>query len=180
MAASLLIVGLGNPGHEYAMTRHNIGFWALDHLAGTYRIQVGSVRHHALVGSGSIRGWKVVLAKPETFMNLSGKSVKALLAAEGLGPEGLLVLHDEMDVLLGKVKLNTTGGDAGHNGIASIIEALGTREFRRLRIGIGKPPRNFEGADWVLSPFEADERPLAEEAAAEAAGRAAEIAASQK
>lgn len=175
MASATLLVGLGNPGPEYALTRHNVGFWALDRVSQANRIPVRTSRHHSLMGSGSIGGWRVVLAKPQTYMNLSGKAVEALLRAEGLGPESLIVLHDDMDIFLGRVKLSTTGGDAGHNGIGSIIETLGTQEFRRLRIGLGRPPKDVDGADWVLTPFLESEREAVEEAVALAAERAVAI-----
>ncbi|MEE9276220.1 MAG: aminoacyl-tRNA hydrolase [bacterium] len=175
MASSTLVVGLGNPGPEYALTRHNVGFWAIDRLAGALRIRVDAPAGHSLVGRGQIRGWRVILAKPQIFMNLSGKAVRALLKSEGLGPEDLILMHDDMDIALGRVKLNTTGGDAGHNGVSSVLEHLATGDFRRLRIGLGRPPHNVEGADWVLSPFEESEREAAEAAAGEAADRVAEL-----
>lgn len=172
MASATLLVGLGNPGPEYALTRHNVGFWALDRVSQANRIPVRTSRHHSLMGSGSIGGRRVVLAKPQTYMNLSGKAVGALLRAEGLGPERLIVLHDDMDIFLGGVKLKTSGGDAGHNGIRSIIDSIGSEDFRRLRIGLGRPPRDVDGADWVLSPFQESEREAVEEAVALAAERA--------
>jgi len=173
MASPLVLVGLGNPGPEYALTRHNVGFWALDRISEAHRIPIRTPRHHSLMGAGSIGGQRVVLAKPQTYMNLSGKAVRALLRAEGLGPESLIVLHDDMDIFLGRVKFNTTGGDGGHNGIRSIIEALGSREFRRLRIGLGRPPVAMgDRSDWLLSPFEASELEAVEESVTLAAERA--------
>lgn len=173
MASPTLLVGLGNPDPEYTLTRHNVGFWALDRISKANRIPVRTPRHHSLVGAGNIGGRRVVLAKPQTYMNLSGRAVRALLRAEGVGPESLIVIHDDMDIFLGRVKYNTTGGDGGHNGIRSIIEALGTREFRRLRIGLGRPPVAVEDrSDWVLSPFEESEREAIEEGVSLAAERA--------
>ena len=173
MASATLLVGLGNPGPEYALTRHNVGFWALHRISQAPRIPVRPSRPPSLMGSGSIGGRRVVLAKPQTYMNLSGKAVRALLRAEGLGPESLIVLHDDMDIFLGRMKLSTTGGDAGHNGIASIIETLGSGEFRRLRIGLGRPPKDVEDrADWLLSPFPVAELEAVEEAVVLAAERA--------
>ncbi|MEK6710401.1 MAG: aminoacyl-tRNA hydrolase [Nitrospinota bacterium] len=169
----MLLVGLGNPGPEYALSRHNVGFWALDRISKAHRIVVRSPRHHSLVGRGVIGGCPALLAKPQTYMNLSGKAVRALLRAEGLGAESLIVLHDDMDIPLGKVKLKTTGGDAGHNGIASIIESLGMRDFRRLRIGLGRPPEEVEDrADWLLSPFLDSELEVIEEGIDRVADRA--------
>ena len=174
MGPSKLIVGLGNPGPEYALTRHNIGFWAMDRLSETYRIPIRKMSHRAVMGFGTLRGASVALAKPQTYMNESGKAVRAILKSEGLSASDLLVLHDDMDIALGRVKLSTTGGDAGHNGIGSIIEYLGTRDFARLRIGLGSRPREMKGTDWVLIPFLEEEIEDAQNAAEEAAERAAE------
>ncbi len=172
MATAALIVGLGNPGTEYALTRHNLGFWAVDSMARTHRIPMNDWKHHAVMGRGSLRGWKCVLAKPQTFMNASGRAVRTILRAEGLVPEDLLVIHDDMDIALGRVKRKEAGGDAGHNGIRSIIESLGTNAFSRLRVGLGRPPRGADGADWVLKPFRAHELEAAESAVDEAVRRA--------
>jgi PTH1 family peptidyl-tRNA hydrolase len=127
-----------------------------------------------LVGYGSIRGHNIALVKPKTYMNDSGRAVGAILKSEGLGSEHLLVMHDDMDIALGRVKLKTSGGDAGNNGIASIIETLGTREFDRLRIGLGPRPRHIGGADWVLSVFPEEQLEIAREGAQLAAERALE------
>lgn len=176
MTSPVLIVGLGNPGPEYALTRHNVGFWAVDRFARRYRIRVGKEKgFYFSAGTGSVEGWPVILAKPHTYMNLSGKAVRALLAAKGVGPEDLVVFHDDMDIALGKVKLKTSGGDAGHKGIRSIIQSIGTGEFRRLRIGLGRPPGDVDGAEWVLSPFQENELEFAEEGIERAAERAAEL-----
>ena len=174
MGLSKVIVGLGNPGPEYAFTRHNLGFWAADLLSGMFRIPITKAAARSLVGYGSVRGNKVALAKPKTYMNESGRAIKALLHAEGLGPEHLLVLHDDMDIALGRVKFKSSGGDAGHNGIGSIIESLATEEFDRLRIGLGVRPRGVDGADWVLSSFLEDEMEIAREGAQAAADRVVE------
>lgn len=172
MGLSKLIVGLGNPGPEYALTRHNVGFWAMDRLSEMYRIPIRKNSYHAVMGFGSVRGIQIGLAKPQTYMNESGKAVRAMLKSEGLGPSDVIVLHDDMDIALGRVKLNTTGGDAGHNGVGSIIDSLGMREFARLRIGLGRRPQGVEGADWVLTPFLEEELEAAETAVQEAAERA--------
>jgi PTH1 family peptidyl-tRNA hydrolase len=174
MGFSRVIVGLGNPGPEYVFTRHNLGFWAVDLLSDVYRIRVNKTAAHSLVGYGSIRGHNIALVKPKTYMNDSGRAVGAILKSEGLGSEHLLVMHDDMDIALGRVKLKTSGGDAGNNGIASIIETLGTREFDRLRIGLGPRPRHIGGADWVLSVFPEEQLEIAREGAQLAAERALE------
>lgn len=180
MGPSKMIVGLGNPGPEYALTRHNIGFWAIDKLSEAYRIPVRKMSRHSVVGLGTIRGVQVILAKPQTYMNLSGKAVRGLLDSEGLGPEDLIVLHDDMDIAFGRVKLSTTGGDAGHNGVGSVIEFLGTRDFARLRIGLGRRPSGMDGAEWVLTPFYEEELDTAHSSAEEAAERAAEWVSQRK
>ena len=180
MAASRIIIGLGNPGPEYALTRHNLGFWAVDLLSEIFRIPVEKKGARSLLGYGSVRGVHIVLVKPNTFMNESGRAVKAAVQLEGLGPADVLILHDDMDIALGHVKFSGAGGDAGHNGIASIIESLGTKEFDRVRIGLGVRPRNVDGADWVLSPFLDDEVEAARAGARESADRAVEWLAGKK
>ncbi len=172
MGLSKLIVGLGNPGPAYALTRHNVGFWALDRISEMYRIPIRANSHHAVMGSGSVRGVQIGLAKPQTYMNESGKAVRSMLKSEGLGPQDVIVIHDDMDIALGRVKLSTTGGDAGHNGIGSIIDSLGTREFARLRIGLGRRPQGVDGVDWVLTPFLEEELEAVETAVQQAAERA--------
>lgn len=174
MGPSKLIVGLGNPGPEYVLTRHNIGFWAMDRLSEMYRIPIREKSHHTVMGFGSVRGIRIALAKPQTYMNESGKAVRAILKSEGLRPLDMIVLHDDMDIALGRVKLSTTGGDAGHNGIGSIISSLGTGDFTRLRIGLGRRPEGVDGADWVLTPFVEEELEAVEAAVQEAAERAVE------
>ncbi len=175
MAARTVILGLGNPGTEYALTRHNVGFWALDRLSACHRIPLDQDRHFGLTGAGNIRGWKVLLAKPMTYVNLSGKAAKSLLAAEGLGAGGLIVLHDDMDIALGRVKLKFSGGDAGHHGVESIIHSLGTEEFHRLRIGIGRPPEEADPAEWLLSPLLEEELEAIQNAVSIAADRVVEM-----
>lgn len=173
--AAALIVGLGNPGIEYALTRHNLGFWAVDRMARAHRVSMNDSKHYSVLGSGSLRGWKFILAKPRTFMNLSGKAVRSLMLGEGLGPEDLLVMHDDMDIELGRVKFKKSGGDAGHNGVGSIIHSLGTDAFSRLRIGVGRPPREMNGADWLLDAFLEHELEAVEPAVEEAVRRAGDF-----
>ena len=172
MAVAVLIVGLGNPGTEYALTRHNLGFWAVDRMARAHRVSMSGSKHHSVVGNGSLRGWKFMLAKPQTFMNLSGKAVRTLLLGEGLEPKDLLVVHDDMDIELGRVKFKESGGDAGHHGIGSIIHSLGTDMFSRLRIGVGRPPKRIDGVDWLLDSFLDSELEAVEPAVDEAVQRA--------
>lgn len=175
MAAAALIVGLGNPGAEYALTRHNLGFWAVDGIARAHRILMSGSKCHAVTGGGALQGWKFMLAKPQTFMNSSGKAVRALLTGEGLEPKDLLVIHDDMDIELGRVKFKKSGGDAGHNGIGSIIHSLDTDAFSRLRIGLGRPPDGVSGADWVLESFLDHELETAQLGVDEAVRRASDF-----
>ena len=152
-----LILGLGNPGLRYELTRHNAGFLVLDNLADKYKIKLTQHKYRSLYGKGEIEGLPVILAKPMTYMNESGKAVKALLSAFNLSPEQILVTHDDIDLPLGKIKTKLKGGDGGQLGIRSTIETLRTREFYRVRIGVDRPEDREDIVDYVLSPFsEAD------------------------
>jgi len=167
-----IVVGLGNPGRKYERTRHNAGFMAVDELARAAGIDLSQEKCHALLGKGALGTEKVVLAEPQTFMNDSGRSVAALLKDSYASAADLIVLHDELDLAAGVVRVKTGGGHGGHNGLRSIIEYLGTADFVRVRIGIGRPVSCMDTADYVLSPFFAEER----EAAAAAVVTAAEAA----
>lgn len=156
-AAARIIVGLGNPGPRYAGTRHNVGWQALDLLAGQMGVAVNERRPKAVLGAGYFAGGRVVLAKPRTYMNNSGAAVQYLLARYGGGAPGLLVIYDEMALPVGRIRLRSAGSDAGHNGIRSIIAAVGGTGFPRLRIGIGAPPPGVDPRDYVLGRFDADE-----------------------
>ncbi len=149
-----LIVGLGNPGPQYEVTRHNVGFLALDLISDS--LGWGSVksRHGAsFIATGRYRGEKLVLAKPQNYMNRSGLAVSLLAADFGFTPEEIIILHDDVDLELGRLRIRTQGGDGGHKGIRSIIQELGTGEFSRVRIGIGRPPEEMNTPDYVLSLF---------------------------
>lgn len=148
-----IVAGLGNPGSEYRDTRHNVGFQVIDLLCARHHIALGHHKYQALWGQGRIGGGPVVLARPLTFMNLSGRSVKALLKGMEGGPQNLLVVHDDIDLAVGTIKLKSRGGDAGHRGIRSILEEMGTDCFQRVRVGVGRPPRGMDVSDYVLSPF---------------------------
>lgn len=156
-----LIVGLGNPGSEYASHRHNIGFRAVEALARahglTFRREKGSKAH---VASGQIGGREVILAKPQTFMNLSGQAVGRVHRAHKISPENLLVVYDDLDLPLGRLRLRPEGGSGGHKGMRSILDSLGTQAFPRLRVGIDRPPGRMDPAEYVLQPFAEEERPL--------------------
>ncbi len=160
-----LIVGLGNPGELYLRTRHNIGFRCVDLLSEKHKIPLSSFGEGALFGRGRIRGEEVILAKPQTFMNSSGRAVKGLLARFALSPSDLLVIYDDVDLPIGQLRIRKRGGSGGHKGLESLISSLGTEEFPRLRIGIrppGKESRGLRRPEFVLSPFSPDEEELME------------------
>lgn len=156
----VLVAGLGNPGTEYEGTRHNVGFMVLDLLAKRLPQKSFELIHgcssHYLKGSYAGRG--LLLQKPETYMNLSGEAVAALMRREEIGPENLLVIYDDMDLEVGKLRIRSKGSCGGHNGIRSVIEQTGTEKFARIRIGIGH--RKGNGKDYVLSPFEEAEKEI--------------------
>jgi PTH1 family peptidyl-tRNA hydrolase len=156
----LLVVGLGNPGRDYASNRHNVGFMAVDELASRLRADAFREKFSAEWAKAEIGGDPVVLLKPMTYMNESGRSVQPAAAFFKVKPSEVIVLHDELDLPFGEVRLKMGGGHAGHNGLRSIIACLGTNEFGRIRIGIGRPPAGFRGdvADFVLSGFDSAEK----------------------
>ncbi|MFS0874094.1 aminoacyl-tRNA hydrolase [Paenibacillus xylanilyticus] len=147
------IVGLGNPGSNYAKTRHNIGFMALDQLANRHGISISQSKCKALIGEGNIGGVKTILIKPMTFMNLSGESVRAYMDFYKVSLEDLIVVYDDMDTEIGKVRLRYQGSAGGHNGIKSIIQHTGTQQFNRVRMGISRPEPGHAIVDYVLSTF---------------------------
>lgn len=151
-----VIVGLGNPGPQYLETRHNIGFLLVDLLAEQYQIQFRT-KFQGLWAEGNVDGERVLFLKPQTFMNLSGRSVSELCRFYKIQGEDLLVVHDDMDLTLGKIRLRNQGGAGGHNGIKSILSELGTEKFWRLKLGIGRPPKEWDPARFVLSSFEESE-----------------------
>jgi peptidyl-tRNA hydrolase, PTH1 family len=154
-----LFVGLGNPGTEYEATRHNAGFWWVDALARELKLSLVADRsYHGLVARGSVKGQTVWLLEPQTYMNLSGKSVAALARFFKIAPQDILVVHDELDVPPGQAKLKFGGGHGGHNGLRDIHAQLGTGDYWRLRLGIGHPGDKNEVADWVLKKPAPDQR----------------------
>ena len=159
-----LIVGLGNPGKEFQETRHNIGFWVIHDLAKKHDIPVSGIKHQALVGQGLIDQQKVILAQPQTYMNLSGHAVASLFNYYRLSLENLLVVYDDLDLELGRLRMRKCGGHGGHNGLRSLISCLKTQEFARLRVGIGRPKDHLGGRDFVLRKFAKNEKPVVEEA----------------
>jgi PTH1 family peptidyl-tRNA hydrolase len=158
-----LVAGLGNPGPGYAGNRHNAGFMVADVLAARIGASFKRDRSRAAVATGRLAGWPVTLAKPQTFMNLSGGPVASLRSFFKLQPERIVVVHDELDIPFGTIRLKQGGGDNGHNGLRSVTSALGTRDYFRVRVGIGRPPGRMDPADFVLHDFSAAEKKLVPE-----------------
>lgn len=164
-----LIAGLGNPTKEYDKTRHNVGFSVIDVLADRYRIDVSEKKHKALCGRGVIEGQKVLLLKPQTFMNLSGESIRAAADYYKIEPEEMIVIYDDISLDPGQLRIRLKGSAGGHNGIKNIIANLGTQDFPRIKVGVGAKPPRMDLADYVLSRFGAGEQKLMDEAFGEAA-----------
>lgn len=165
-----IIVGLGNPGKEYQNTRHNIGFDVIDVIAEQEHISVTEKKHKALIGKGVIAGQKVILAKPQTYMNLSGESVRSLLDYyKADETEELLVISDDISLPPGQLRIRKKGSAGGHNGLKNIIAHLGHDTFQRIKMGVGEKPKGYDLADYVLGHFDKSDRELMEQAAKEAA-----------
>ena len=159
-----IIVGLGNPTKEYNNTRHNIGFDVIDKLADMYSISVLEKKHKALVGKGIINGQKVILAKPQTYMNLSGESVRELVDYYKVDEETeLVIIYDDISLDVGQLRIRKKGSAGGHNGIKSIIQHLGTDVFPRIKMGVGEKPKGYDLADYVLGHFKKEERIIMDE-----------------
>lgn len=160
-----IVVGLGNPTRQYEGTRHNVGFDAIDYLVDQHRVPSSGVKHKSMYGKGVIAGQKVILAKPLTYMNLSGEAVAELVQYYKVDPEAeLVVIYDDINLEPGYIRVRKKGSAGGHNGIKSIITLLGTDKFKRIRIGVGEKPKNWDLADFVLSSFSKDERKRVDEA----------------
>lgn len=159
-----IIAGLGNPKKEYDNTRHNIGFETIDALADKYHISVMDVRNKAITGKGMINGQKVILAKPLTFMNLSGESIRPLADYYKIDIETeLIVISDDISLPPGQIRVRKSGSAGGHNGLKNIIRQLGSEGFQRIRIGVGEKPKGYDLADYVLGHFSKEEKPLMRE-----------------
>ncbi|MFH1898300.1 MAG: aminoacyl-tRNA hydrolase [Candidatus Desantisbacteria bacterium] len=152
-----VIIGLGNPGEQYSQTRHNVGFMAINHLCRLHNIKLDQNKCQARIGEGEIHEKNVVLAKPTTFMNLSGKSVAQLCNRCRVPSSQIIIIYDDVNLPAGKIRVRSQGSSGGHNGIQSIIACLGTKEFPRIRIGIGSPSEGIDMAEFVLSRFEREE-----------------------
>lgn len=166
-----VITGLGNPGSRYEKTRHNVGYQVVDRLASRYSIELNQKKHKAVCGTGVIEGQKVLLVKPQTYMNLSGESVREVMDYYKLDPgEELLVIYDDISLEPGKLRIRKKGSAGGHNGIKNIILHLGTQVFPRIKVGVGQKPEGYDLADYVLGHFSGEE----EEKMQKAYDRAAE------
>lgn len=155
---SHIVVGLGNPGAQYVHTRHNAGFLAIDYICQKYNARVNKSAHKGLVGEATIGGKRVLLVKPQTFMNLSGECVRAVLDFYKISPDNLIIIYDDISLDVGRLRVRRDGSAGGHNGIKSILEHLGTKTFPRIKIGVGqKPHPDYDLASWVLSEFKDDE-----------------------
>ncbi len=153
-----VILGIGNPGKKYDGTRHNIGFIAMDYMSEKYGIKINKIKHKALIGEGTIAGEKVLLVKPQTYVNLSGESVREICAYYKVPAENVIVIHDDVSLDCGKLRIRRKGSDGGHNGLKSIIYQLNSDEFIRIKIGVGAPPvKDYDMADWVLGHFSKEE-----------------------
>jgi PTH1 family peptidyl-tRNA hydrolase len=152
-----LIIGLGNPGTGYKKTRHNIGFLAADNIANRNRLSFKESCCNAQICTGTAYKESIIIAKPQTYMNLSGEAVSGITEHYNLTPKDIIVIHDDMDIEFGRIKIKTQGGSAGHRGIESIIYNLQSDEFLRIRVGIGKPADNAEPVDYVLQNFKEEE-----------------------
>ena len=172
----LLFVGLGNPGPEYERTRHNVGFWVIDRISRATGIDAGRRGFSSLWGEGLYAGVAVILAKPLTYMNLSGRAVAALARRFGLEPRQIWLIHDDLDLEVGRLRVRRNGGAGGHRGVRSVMDALGSRDMGRIRVGIGRPPGRQDPADYVLAAPRGEELDILEMAAERAAEAALTIA----
>lgn len=164
-----IIAGLGNPEHRYENTRHNVGFEVIDILADRIGVCVDEKKHKALCARGVLEGQKVILLKPQTYMNLSGESVRAAADFYKVEPENIIVIYDDISLAPGQLRIRGKGSAGGHNGMKNIIAHMGTQEFPRLKVGIGEKPKGMDLADYVLSHFSKGEREVMDEAFREAA-----------
>lgn len=170
-----IIAGLGNPGKQYEGTRHNVGFNSLDILADRYNIDVSEKAHRAYIGKGVIEGNKVILVKPQTYMNLSGESIRSALDYYKIDLENFIVIYDDISLEPGQLRIRKKGSAGGHNGVKNIIAHLGTQEFSRIRVGVGEKPPRMDLADYVLSRFSKGETEKMEQAYKDAAAAAVDM-----
>ena len=170
MPVTWLIVGLGNPGDKYEETRHNVGFMVADELGERGKFSIQKVKYHALTNTATIGGQGALVMKPTTYMNLSGEAVGEAARFYKIPPDHVLVISDDVDLPLGKLRIRTNGSAGGHNGLKSIIQHLGSDQFPRLKVGVGgKPHPDYDMADWVLSKFQGEDKKLIDETVKRAA-----------
>ena len=160
-----LIAGLGNPSKTYEGTRHNVGFSMIDVIGNKFDIDVTTKKHKALVGRGVIDGMRVILAKPQTYMNLSGESIREIADFYKIEPENIIIIYDDISLDVGQLRIRKNGSAGGNNGVKNIIAHLGTQEFPRIKVGIGNKPEGWDLADYVLSRYSKAEQEALEEAA---------------
>lgn len=171
-----IVAGLGNPGREYDMTRHNIGFEAIDYIADNKNVKVNKLKYKALYGETKIGTEKVYLVKPQTYMNLSGESIREFCSFFKVPPENVIIINDDISLDTGKIRIRAKGSAGGHNGLKSIIYQLNSDNFPRIRIGVGAPKHeDYELADYVLGRFSKDEIPVLEDAIVKTAKAVEEI-----
>jgi PTH1 family peptidyl-tRNA hydrolase len=167
-----LLVGLGNPGSKYERTRHNVGFRVAERAARELKVSLDETRWNAVLGQGRAAGGPVAVMLPQTYMNASGEAVGHAARFWKVGPSELVVVHDDMDLEFGRVQVKVGGGDGGHNGLKSLRQHLGTPDYVRVRFGVGRPPPQWEGADWVLAKFSPEEETQLQELVPQAADAA--------
>lgn len=175
MNSLFVIIGLGNPGSKYENTRHNVGFDVIDLLSGRYGIKVSKLKFKALIGEGAIDGQRVVLVKPQTFMNLSGESVREIIDWYKVPMGNAIIIYDDIDLSIGRVRIRPKGSSGTHNGMRSVIYQIQSDDFPRIRIGIDKAPEGWELADYVLSRFSSEDRKIIDESILKAAEAVAAI-----
>ncbi len=164
-----IVVGLGNPGSKFDNTRHNVGFDTVDVLAAKHGIKINKLKHKALSGDGVINGQRVILVKPQTYMNLSGESVREIIEWYKTPLKNTIIVYDDIDLAVGKIRVRPKGSSGTHNGMRSILYHIQSEDFPRIRIGIGRPPENWDLADFVLSRFTPEDRKLINEGITNAA-----------
>lgn len=165
-----LIAGLGNPSKTYEGTRHNVGFAMIDAIADAFQIDVTTKKHKAIVGRGVIEGMKVILAKPQTYMNLSGESIREIADFYKIDPENMIIIYDDISLDVGRLRIRKKGSAGGHNGIKNIIAHLGTDVFPRIKVGVGEKPQGWDLADYVLSKYSKEEQQALREASDDVIG----------
>lgn len=175
MESLFIIVGLGNPGTRYENTRHNVGFDTIDVLSSKHGIKVSKLKFKALWGDGEIKGQKVILVKPQTFMNLSGESVREIIEWYKIPVQNVIIIYDDVDLPLGKIRIRPNGSSGTHNGMKSVIYQIHSDAFPRVRIGIGRQPEGWALADYVLSKINAEDRKVINESIINAADAVCEI-----